>query len=159
MQRRKELLIIGLLASAALVPMAASASLIYGGFTGGQSSASGLSSATNIGLMAGVSIPFVPFLYVEGAYQRISNWNGHVAGLAVVLRLPLAPSVAIIGKIGGAQVSTAVNGVSASAQGPLYGGGISVRISGPFSIRAEYQVVRALDTDFRTTQGDLIYHF
>ncbi|MHB1941543.1 MAG: YfaZ family protein [Acidiferrobacteraceae bacterium] len=159
MQRSKELWVIGLCASAALASATASASLIYGGVTGGRSSTPGLSDATNIGLMAGVSIPLVPFLYVEGDYQRISSWNGHIAGVAVLLRIPVAPHVAIMGKFGGAQLSTNVNNVSASGRGPLYGAGISVRISGPFSIRAEYQVVRALGTDFRTTQGDLIYHF
>lgn len=156
---RKGFLITGVCASLALMAPLASGSLIYAGITGGQSSASGLSNATNLGLMAGISIPLIPFLYVEGQYQRIHSWHARIEGAAAVLRVPLAPRVAILGKIGGAHLSGISNGVATSGSGLLYGAGLSVRIYGPIAVRGEYQVIRVSGVDYRTAQGDLIYHF
>lgn len=156
---RKGFWITGVCASMALAVPVASGSLIYAGITGGHSSASVLPNGTNLGLMAGISIPLIPFLYVEGDYQRVHSWNARIEGAAAVLRVPLAPRVAILGKIGGAHMSSASNGVATSGSGLLYGAGLSIRVFGPMAIRGEYQTVRISGVDYRTVQGDLIYHF
>ncbi|MHB1938659.1 MAG: hypothetical protein ACYCOR_19065 [Acidobacteriaceae bacterium] len=155
---RKGLYTIGFCVAMALVAPAASGALVYAGITAGRSTSTGLARATNLGLMAGVSVPLVPFLYIEGQYQRIHGWNARLEGAEAVLRVPIGPDVAVLGKLGGAHVSTTGGPVN-SGSGGLYGAGLSIRILDPVSVRGEYQVVRISGADYRTVQGALIYHF
>jgi len=136
-------------------------SLVYGGITAGRSTASGEPSASNIGVLAGVDIPLVPFLSVEANYNRINSWNTKALGLAAVARVSVAPNVHLIGKLGVSHWTVDASGNSTSRNDPMYGLGASYRLSDMFSIRGEYVLVRdhSSSTTVHTTQADLIAHF
>lgn len=140
-------------------PTLSQASLVWAGVSGGHSTSTGAPGATNVGVLAGVDIPLVPFLNAEVGYQRLNSWNTHLLTGSALFRFPVLPDVHALARIGVARRSIDNPGVTSTKNDLFYGVGASFRVADPVSVRAEYDVARDTGTDIRSVVGSLVFHF
>lgn len=140
-------------------PAISHASLVWAGVSGGHSTSAGVPGATNVGVLAGVDIPLIPFLNAEVGYQRLDSWNTHLLTGSALFRFPILPDIHALARVGVAHRTLVSPGISATNNDLFYGIGASVRVADPISVRAEYEVARDSGADIHSVLGSLVLHF
>lgn len=140
-------------------PTLSHASLVWAGVSGGHSTSTGAPGATNVGVLAGVDIPMVPFLNVEVGYQRLNSWNTHLLTGSALFRFPVLPNIHALARVGVAHRTLDNPSLSSTKNDLFYGVGASVRVADPVSVRAEYDVARDSGADIHSVIGSLVFHF